>query len=157
MLRFDTRQPERVRVPVSGNVNWLDYTHGITFAAAVRQQCEKFPELWAEGLLQMACFAGRNTAYMDAELDVSRWSVPVAGAFLEDAVNRLFDHGQGEYIVSVHLLKTTLAVRQIAEAGVPPTVQAEMLAALNRFLQSPLKRRQLRRTAHQAIEFVARE
>ena len=66
------------------------------------------------------------------------------------------DHGQAEPIVSVHLLKTTLAVRE--EIRLLPSDQAVLLtAALGRFLRSPLKRRQTRRTAWQSLQFVARE
>jgi hypothetical protein len=32
-----------------------------------------------------------------------------------------------------------------------------LVAALTRFIESPLKRRQARRTAHQSLQFVARE
>ena len=62
LLHFDVSQDERVRVSVSGNVNWLSFTHGVTFANAVRKQCRKFPDLWPQGLLQLACFNGRNAA-----------------------------------------------------------------------------------------------
>ena len=33
----------------------------------------------------------------------------------------------------------------------------DLLAAVHRFLESPLKRKHARRTAHQALEIVARE
>jgi hypothetical protein len=62
------------------------------------------------------------------------------------------DHGQDEYIVSVHWLKLALAVKEeVVELSQP---QARLLiAALNRFLNSPLKLKQTRRTAHQARLF----
>ena len=44
LLSFEIAQQDKVKVPVSGNVNWLDFTHGLTFANAVRRQCERFPE-----------------------------------------------------------------------------------------------------------------
>ena len=50
LLSFDIEQQEKIKVPVSGNVGWLDFTHGLTFASAVRQQCTRFPELWPQGL-----------------------------------------------------------------------------------------------------------
>jgi len=156
LLSFDIRQQEKVRVPVSGNVGWLDFTHGLTFAQAVRQQCSRFPQLWPQGLLQMACFNGRNAGFTTDEVDVDRWCPGEAGEQLEALLERVLDHGEAEHIVSVHLLKTTLSVRtEIAELG---RDEARLLvAALTRFFESPIKRRQARRTAHQSLQFVARE
>jgi len=156
LLSFDIRQQEKVRVPVSGNVGWLDFTHGLTFAEAVRQQCTRFPELWPQGLLQMACFNGRNAAFTTDQADVDRWCPGEAGEQLESLLQRVLDHGEAEHIVSVHLLKTTLSVR--AEIAQLERDDARLLvAALTRFLESPIKRRQARRTAHQSLQFVARE
>jgi len=156
LLSFDIRQQEKVRVPVSGNVGWLDFTHGLTFAEAVRQQCTRFPELWPQGLLQMACFNGRNAAFTTDEVDVDRWCPGEAGEQLDILLERVLDHGEAEHIVSVHLLKTALSVRtEIAELE---RDEARLLvAALTRFFESPIKRRQARRTAHQSLQFVARE
>ena len=71
-------------------------------------------------------------------------------------LQRVLDHGEAEHIVSVHLLKTTLSVR--AEIAQLERDDARLLvAALTRFLESPIKRRQARRTAHQSLQFVARE
>ena len=56
----------------------------------------------------------------------------------------------------MHLLKTALAVRE--EIGALDGVGAGILvAALKRFFESPIKRRQARRTAYQSLQFVARE
>ena len=154
LLCFDSNQQNKNRIPVSGNVGWLDFTHGLTFANAVRKQCLKYPEMWPQGLLQMACFTGRNAAYTVSSSERE----PEADKSIEDeiqsAVERVFDHGQGEYIVSVHLLKTTLAVRD--EITLLETSEKVLLiAALKRFLSSPVKRRFSRRTAHQSLRFVA--
>ena len=157
MLAFDMAREERVQVPVSANIGWLDFTHGITFANAVRKQCTKFPALWPQGLLQMALFKGRNAAFTVTTLDSERWRVSVAHTFIAEQVARLFDHGQGEFIVLVHQLKTTLAVREEIGAGVPVAIADALCAALNRFLHSPLKRRRVQRSAHQAISFVEHE
>ena len=70
LLSFDISQQDKVQVSVSGNVGWLDFTHGITFANAVRKQCSKYPELWPQGLLQMACFNGRNAGFTNEEIDL---------------------------------------------------------------------------------------
>ncbi len=156
MLRFDIAQQDKSHVTVSGNVGWLDFTHALTFANAVRKQCTRFPGLWPQGLLQMACFAGRNSAFTTTGQDSTRWNFDDTGQGISALINRLFDHGQDEYIVSVHLLKTALAVRE--EAGILPARQAAILgAALNRFFNSPLKRKQARRTAYQSLQFVSKE
>ena len=155
LLTFDAEQQDRIRVPVDDSVGWLSFTHGITFANAVREQCTKFPHLWPAALLQMACFSGRNAPYTGAEEEIEAWRVDDAGAFIGEAVEGLFDHGVGEFIVSVHLLKTVMATREELRAA-PPVEVAELLAAgLNRFLHSRLKRRQVRRSVYQAMKFVA--
>ena len=156
MLSFNIEQQDRIRVPVSGNVTWLDFSHGLTFASAVRRQCRRFPELWPQGLLQMACFNGRNAAFTTAQFDLERWCPQDYQAQLQSLLERVMDHGINEHIVSVHLLKTALAVREeIAE--LKPEHARLLVAALTRFFESPLKRRQARRTAHQSLQFVARE
>ncbi len=156
MLSFDIEQQDKAHVTVSGNVGWLSFTHGLTFANAVRKQCTRFPGLWPQGLLQMACFVGRNSAFTTTEFDLSRWGFDDNEKGVAALVNRLFDHGQDEYIVSVHLLKTALAVRE--EICMLPARQGKILgAALNRFFNSPLKRKQVRRTAYQSLQFVSRE
>jgi hypothetical protein len=55
----------------------------------------------------------------------------------------------------VHLLKTALAVRE--EIGGLEAADAGILAAaLKRFFESPIKRRQARRVAYQSLQFVAK-
>jgi hypothetical protein len=157
MVAFDLACQDRVEIPVSANVNWLDFTHGITFANAVRRQCTKFPQLWPRGLLQMALFNGRNASFTVPDADLSAWQVPDPEEYMRQAVEGLFEHGQGEFIVSVHLLKTTLAVREELDTGLPGEVAEALVAALNRFLKSPLKRRNPGRTAYQAMQFVGNE
>jgi len=156
-LQFDLTRPARTDGPVSQNVGWLDVTHGITFANAVHMICAKYPELWPQGLLQIACFLGRNAGYIDRSLDTSEWAVADSKAFLKRGFAQLIDHAQPEYIVSCHLVKLLTAVREeiTARPGAPwvPT----LLAAANRFLNSPLKRKHTLRTARQAQDFVAAE
>lgn len=60
-LHFDTSVETSTDNTIARNVGWLDFTHGITFANAVRQLCTRYPVLWPQGLLQMACFLGRNS------------------------------------------------------------------------------------------------
>jgi hypothetical protein len=156
LLAFDISQQDKIHVSVSGNVGWLDFTHGLTFGNAVRQQCLRFPELWPQGLLQMACFNGRNAGFTTRELDLGRWRPSDVEKQLELLLERVLDHGQGEHIVAVHLLKTALAVRHEIQGLDQPDAEI-LVAALTRFFESPLKRRQARRTAFQSLQFVARE
>lgn len=156
LLSFNIAQQDKSRVTISANVGWLDFTHGLTFANAVRKQCTRFPHLWPQGLLQMACFSGRNTAFTTDEYDLQQWGSTDIESDINGLIERVLDHGQGEYIVSVHWLKLALAVRE--EVREMPAQQGQYLvAALNRFINSPLKRRQARRTAHQSLQFVAKE
>ena len=155
MLAYDLRQQNRVNIPISDNVGWLDFTHGITFASAVRMQCQKFPELWPAGLLQIACFIGRNASFTEHRPDLERWRVSDIDGFFAQTVADLHDHNCDEFIVSAHLLKTVLAARTEIQAKAPEDVAEYLAAAINRFLNSPLKRKQARRTAHQAMKFVA--
>ena len=156
LLSFDIAQQDKVHVSVSGNVGWLDFTHGLTFSSAVREQCARFPELWAQGLLQMACFSGRNAAFTNKENDLEHWRPANLEQKLQALLGSVLDHGQGEHIVSVHLLKTLLAVR--TEMEQLEQAEAELLlASVTRFFESPLKRRQPRRTAYQSLQFVSKE
>ena len=157
LLAFDEAHQDRVRVSVDDNVGWLSFTHGITFANAVRTQCTKFPELWPPALLQMACFSGRNARHATCDDEEANWRVADFDAFLARAVEGLYDHGCGEFIVSVHLLKTVLAVREELRAEPPAEVADALAAGLNRFLNARLKRRQVRRSVHQAMKFVGHD
>ena len=155
MLAYDMDYQEHTDRSFRDNVGWLDFTHAITFANATRLTCVKFPELWPQGLLQMACFSGRNAPYTDTSLDGARWQVGDIDAYIDEAVETLFEHGQAEYIVSVHFLKTLLAAREEIGFDAAGEAAQPLAAALNRLINSPFKRKHTRRTAHQAMAFVA--
>ncbi len=138
-------------------MSWLDFTHAITFGNAVRQICTRHPELWPSGLLQMACFLGRNTSFVDPELDTDQWAVPKPGAFFKPAFEGLFDHGKEEFIVSCHLVKLLVAVWSEVETAPAAPWAPTLLAATRRFFESPLKRKHTLRTMRQAMDFVAIE
>lgn len=156
LLHFDLAVEQRFTNPVQDNVGWLDFTHGLTFANAVRNLCERYPQLWQRGLLQMACFVGRNSRYLDVDLDVSEWRNLEEATFLKEAKERVLDHGLRDPIFSAHLLKTTLAVEEEC-ASASEECRHEMLAALNRFLHSPIKQKHVRRLARQADDLVKRD
>ena len=96
----------------------------------MRRQCTKFPALWPAGLLQMACFSGRNAPYTDAATDAGAWRVDDAVAFFAGAYERLFDHGRDEFIESVHIVKTLMAAEAELAAASAATAAA-MLAGVN--------------------------
>jgi nitrite reductase/ring-hydroxylating ferredoxin subunit len=155
LLHFDLGVMNRTDGPIADNASWLDVTHGITFSNAVRIACTKYPELWPQGLLQVALQAGRNAGFLDQSVETEDWAVRDPERFFADAVDGLFDHAREEFIVSVHLLKTTLAAHEEIASGAAGTQGDIMLAGLNRFLHSPLKLKHARRVAHQAMQFVA--
>ena len=154
MLHFDIALQSKHDNQVEDNVGWLDFTHSLTFANAVRRQCRSYPDLWKAGLLQMACFSGRNHLYTDYEQDLDQWYVDDVQRFFKESKDLLYDHGQQEFIVSVHLLKTTLAVEEEVVNANDKTRQL-LVAALNRFLHSPLQRKHLTRTVRQAMNLIA--
>ncbi len=156
MLSYDIDQQSRVHVTVSGNVSWLDFTHALTFGSAVHTQCQRYPELWPNGLLQMACFTGRNAAFTTDTYDIESWGASSVADGISGLVQKVLDHGQDEHIVSVHWLKTLLAVREEIKDLNPQQGQI-LFAAVNRYINSPLRRRQTRRTAYQSIKFVEKE
>ena len=155
-LHFDTSYDSACDRPVSQNINWLGFTHGITFSNAARNICTKYPHLWPKGLLQMACFVGRNRHFLDLELDVSPWIVENRENFFTEIHERLLDHGLRDPIFSAHLLKTAVAVEEELEYA-SNSCANYLLAALNRFFHSPLRQKHTRRLARQAIDLVSRD
>ena len=149
MLQYDLSYQNHVDMQIADNSSWLSFTHSVTFANAVRALCTKYPQLWPKGLLQMACFAGRNHRYVQQNQGTKQWLVNDSKEFYAESLDGLFDHGCEEFIVSVHLLKTLLAAETESQVASEST-QRLLTAAMNRFLHSPLKRKHVRRTARQA-------
>ncbi len=175
LLRFDASVALRVTNPAQDNTGWLDFSHALTFAQALRELLPVGSPLWPHGLLQMALFVGRNTPWLDvhvsAEQALARWDVDDEAAFDQRCRAQLLDHGQAVDIFAVHRLKTWAAVRDavagglsptarqasLAAGGLSPTARQASLAALNRFFAARFKQHHARRNAHQALAFVARE
>lgn len=156
MLYFDTRYQDAYDNPVVDNVGWLDFSHAITFANAVRMQCQKFPEYWGPGLLQLACFNGRNTPYLDLQLGASPWTVKNVSEFVSQTTDKLLDHGIDVPLIVAHMLKTFTAMKE--ELGhLPPQGQQVLLAATNRFLNSPHKQKHVRRKVRQNLALVGKD
>ena len=156
LLHFDLRFDTASDGPVTESINWLDFTHGITMASAARNLCSRYPRLWRPALAQMACFLGRNRDFIDLQIDRERWMVSDELSFFRDVDDKLLDHGYRDPIFAVHLLKTSMAVKdELAAAS--PSCRRALLAALNRFFNSPIKTKHVRRLARQAINLVSRD
>src|SRR6185436_9643503 len=112
--------------------------------------CSGYPQFWKQALAQMVCFLGRNFDFIDESTDRTAWAVNNESQFFADINQQLFDHGYGEPIYAVHLLKTSLAVADELPIATSSCRQA-LLASLHRFLKSPMKTRHVRRLARQAI------
>jgi nitrite reductase/ring-hydroxylating ferredoxin subunit len=161
LLRFDERHALRTDNSIADNVSWLDLPHSLTFGHALRQLCARQPQLWPQGLLQLAMFVGRNSGYLDsglaAQTAIWEWAVTDEAVFHERAVATIVDHGIGLPIYPAHWLKTWTAVREEVAAGLPAGASTAMLAAVNRLLAVRFKQRHVLRTAHQALGFVGKE
>jgi nitrite reductase/ring-hydroxylating ferredoxin subunit len=161
LLRFDERHALRTDNSIAHNVGWLDFTHALTFGHALRQQCERQPQLWPQGLLQLAMFVGRNSGYLDpgmaAKTAILEWGISDEVAFHERAVATIVDHGIGLPIFPAHWLKTWSAVREEVGAGSSDGARGAMLAAANRLFAVRFKQRHVLRMARQALGFVGKE
>lgn len=156
MLRYDASVNLHTTKPISHNIGWLDFTHSLTFANAVRQHCTAQPELWPQALLQLACFLGRNAPFLLPEPDWS-WEVKDPGRFFSQERTALYDHGLRDPIFACHRVKVLAAVaEEVAWAGEGDLANA-VLAATNRYLNSPMKAHHGLRAAHQALSFVEAE
>jgi hypothetical protein len=102
----------------------------------------------------MACFSGRNVGFADPDIGPGAWQVDDPDSFFDGAGEELLNHHHDEYIVSVHFLKTALAVRAEVRSGEAGAGGDLALAALNRLMHEPLVRKRPRRTARQALRFI---
>ncbi|HEX3349132.1 MAG TPA: Rieske (2Fe-2S) protein [Acetobacteraceae bacterium] len=155
LLHVDSRVLTTADAKIADNVGWLDFTHALTFADAARTAVAVRPALWPAVLLQMACFIGRNSGYVDPAMDMRAFAVSDIESFVAEETEAVFDHGRDRFIISVHLLKTLRAGARLTAAL--PDQAPIIAAALNRFLHAPIKGRHTLRTARQMRELVAQE
>ena len=155
LLHVDAAALTRTDGKIAGNVGWLDFTHALTFAEAGRQAAAMKVALWPAVLLQLACFIGRNSTWLDPDIDGAAFAVADPRTFIDQSKAGLFDHGRDGFIISVHVLKTLMAAEALAAAM--PEHAATLHAAINRFVHAPMKRRHVLRTARQMRAFVAEE
>ncbi len=154
-LWFDLKYQEATSNPVTQNVGWLDFTHAITFSNAVRRTCTKYPDLWSKGLVQMASFSGRNSSHV-GNIALEDWKI-LKSEFIEKSYAHILDHGLGLPIFSAHILKTTIASLEEVDYLGECEVSDYLLAAMNRFISSPLKQKHIRRISHQGINLVSKD
>ena len=157
LLHFDTKFERASDNAIADNVGWLDFTHALTFANACRHICEERPDLWPRAALQLALFIGRNQKYMRAVDDEARWHVGDRPGFFAGATQALYDHGIPEPIIACHRLKVLVALADELQAAPEATWGETACAAVNRYLNTPMKRHHGLRIAAQALDFVARE
>lgn len=155
MLRFDTDRQDIVDQPIAQNVGWLAFTHAITFAESLYFHADSNPSLWRSGLLQQACFIGRNSRFL-ADNQIANCPVINAEDFLTEQKAALFDMDAGDYIYSVHRLKMVSAIEKLVALVSRDTAKL-LVAALSRYLNSPLRQKHPARTMAQARAAVARE
>jgi nitrite reductase/ring-hydroxylating ferredoxin subunit len=157
LLHFDLAVDKAANNAIADNVSWLDFTHALTFANAVRHICDTQPSLWPRALLQLALFVGRNKGYVQARQDVSAWRIDDARAFIAREMAGLYDHGIVEPIIACHRVKMLFALEDELAAAPDAPWQGMMAAAMHRWLSTPQKRHHGLRFATQARDFVARE
>ncbi|HEX3916969.1 MAG TPA: Rieske (2Fe-2S) protein [Caulobacteraceae bacterium] len=157
LLHFDLAYDTAAGRVIADNVNWLDFTHALTFANAARHLCRDRPDLWPRALLQLALFIGRNRAYVSAGQDVSAWAVADPAAFVAEEMTKLYDHGVAEPIIACHRLKVLFALEDELAAAPDAPWAATLSAAVNRYLNTPPKRHHGLRLARQARAFIAKE
>lgn len=152
---FDETWHHRDDTPTRDHVGWLDFTHALTMADAVRVACGRDPELWPAALLQLGCFVARNQRYLRAEPAVD-YAVEDREAFHAAAYATCTDHGYADPIYSAHLVKTWLAVRNL-ERELGKAAGDAALAGLNRLFGAKLKQKHVRRQVRESLGLVARD
>lgn len=156
LLHFDLAVERATDNAIADNIGWLDFTHALTFANASRHLCADRPDLWPRVLLQLALFVGRNRKYVRAQPDAV-WRVDDPKAFVVREMTALYDHGLVEPIVACHRLKVLFALEDELNIAPDAPWESTMCAAVNRYLNTPMKRRHSLRIASQALDFVAKE
>jgi nitrite reductase/ring-hydroxylating ferredoxin subunit len=157
LLHFDTAFERATGNAIADNVGWLDFTHALTFANAARHICEERSDLWPRAALQLALFIGRNRKYVRCNDDMAQWHINDRQGFLADAAEARYDHGIPEPIIACHRLKVLIALEDEFRAAPDAPWGAIACAAVNRYLNTPMKRHHGLRLAAQALDFVSQE
>jgi nitrite reductase/ring-hydroxylating ferredoxin subunit len=139
---------------VQHNIGWLDFTHALTFSNAVRRVCEKTPELWKQGLMQILCFLARNRYYLKSERPDKK---PLDYQNFSELKAVLFDHGLALPIYSSHLLKTFMAVREEYDQSFSEDTKHQLITSLKTFFGAKLKQKHTKRLVKQGLKLVAKD
>ena len=156
MTTYNTDYQEAYDNSVAHNVGWLDFSHALTFSNAVNVMCERYPKLWPMGILQMACFYGRNTYYTDSTINEDTFLVEDHNKFKQNTLNKILDHGIRSPIFSAHYLKTSFAIFEEGDK-LNHTEREILYRSLKRFLDSPLKSKHTRRVARQTAQLISKD
>ncbi|WP_085594742.1 Rieske 2Fe-2S domain-containing protein [Thalassospira sp. MCCC 1A01428] len=162
---FDQSVMYRTNMPIGTNVNWLDVTHALTTAQAVRELATEMPELWGDGLLQIGCFIGRNVKYINTDPDQPDYAASAGIDGHQDGEtilqgllrDRVLNHGCSDYIEPVHRLKTIMMARAELAAFPDAPWRQDLLVAVHRYVNGEFPRRRAVRVAYQSQSFVGRE
>ncbi|MCB1051819.1 MAG: Rieske (2Fe-2S) protein [Acidobacteria bacterium] len=147
LLCFDARYILANANPVQDNVTWLDFTHALTFAEAVYHFGQKDPQIWSAGLLQLACFIGRNRPYLTSRAQPQ--------AMTESQIRqKILDHGFEPPIFPAHYIKTFRAIRHLQTLAEPAQVVLD--EALWCFLQASFPVKKGARAVLQAIQLLGK-
>ena len=157
LLHFDADLDQAAGRVIADTASWLDFTHALTFANAARHLCTEQPLLWPAALAQLALFVGRNKPFVQPQQDVSAWAVDDPAAFLAREMTALYDHAIPEPIIACHRLKVLFALSDELDHAPDAPWAPVALAAVNRYLNTPMKRHHGLRLARQARAFVAKE
>ena len=88
---------------------------------------------------------------------MTQWNVDDRKAFLANETRALYDHGIPEPIIACHRLKVLIALEDELRAAPDAGWAETACAAVNRYLNTPMKRHHGLRLAAQALDFVAGE
>ena len=104
----------------------------------------------------MACFYGRNSFFTDRTLNVDAFKIKGTKDFEKQVIEKILDHGMPLPIYSAHVLKTAFALFEEGE-GLNALEKEIIYRPLNRFLNSPLKAKHIRRLVKQAFNLVSKD
>ncbi len=131
--------------------SWLDVTHVLTFANALRHAVVRYrdPRI-VRALLFGARFVNATRVLDEPDVEVAAGEIEDADRFIRDAWEFVLDDPVTRPIVAVHLVKVLVAAQQEADA----LGDARPLLAAKRVLDSPIRERNVKRVTHEAIRLV---
>ncbi|NNF80148.1 MAG: hypothetical protein HKN05_19170, partial [Rhizobiales bacterium] len=86
-----------------------------------------------------------------------QWAVEDGDRLIDTVLTSMLDHGEPLYIFPAHTLKLATALKEELELSPDASWKPTALAALNRFVNEPAKKKHMRRAVTQAAKFVELE